>query len=243
MTENNDATSSTKPITKEDLERERAHADHFKQQLEEVSTRYKGVDPDQYRKDQEELAALRRKTAGGDETKIQEIIEREKKDIEARFAPKLTELEKELNNTKSELKREKVTKTIVSALTGKVKADSVSLLEPVIERDCDLQDGKLVIRDANGKPRYSKSNPNELLKPEEYINELQSTYPSLFEATAKAGGKNGVERVIGANGYQITSMEDFKKMPDGGKMAMQQLAKTNPKALEALMRGEKLPTQ
>lgn len=231
-----------KPITAEDLERERAHADHFKQQLEEIKTRYKGFDPDQYRKDQEELAALKRQSTGGDEKKINELIENEKKQIESRFSTKIQELESELNNTKSEFKREKVTKTIVSTLTGKVKSDSVRLLEPVIERDCDWQDGNLVIKDSNGKPRYSKTNPSQLMTPDEYVTELQSTFPSCFEATSKSGAKNGYERVNGSS-TQITSMDDFKRMADGGKSAMQQLARENPKALEALLRGEKLPTQ
>lgn len=233
---------SQKPITREDLERERAHADHFKQQLEEFKTKFKGFDPDQYKKDQEELAALRRQSTGGDEKKINELIENEKKAIEARFSGKIQELETELNSTKSEFKREKVTKTVVSALTGKVKSDSVKLLEPIIEKDCDWYEGNLVIKDSNGKPRYSKANPSQLMTPEEYITELQTTFPSCFEATAKPGAKNGYERVNG-NATQITSMDDFKRMADGGKAAMQQLARENPKALEALLRGEKLPTQ
>ena len=63
-------------FTQKDIEVERGHAQHFKQELEAVQNRYKGIDPERYAAMQAELDALKndKVAKGGDPKELEARI-------------------------------------------------------------------------------------------------------------------------------------------------------------------------
>jgi rubrerythrin len=232
-------TTGDKTFTIKDIEAERAHAQHFKQQYEELSGKYKGIDPEKYAQAMQELDSLKNKDAAGDPKKLDERIAEKEREIADRFQSQLTTTQQERDAAKQELKHERATKpTLTKIATLVTGEDQALLLEPVIKSEADLVDGKVVFLGQDGKPRYSKTKPAELMSIDEYTEELKGRFPGSFKAETRNGAMNGAESTKGggSNGKVLT-MSEISKMPDGGKAYMANLAKTDKQALERLVDG------
>lgn len=235
MTDNSNQTDKT--YSQKDIDVERGHAQHFKQELDELRNKFKDVDPQKYKETLTKLDELERKGAIGSEDKINELLAKKEKEIDERYSKRLKELEDLSNGQALELKRERVTKSVLSEAAKLFNADALKLLEPLIEKDGDFENGQIVFR-KDGKIRYSLKNPNQPLSKEEYLGELVEQYPSAAKATVGAGTKNGSERVNGVTtSGKILSFAEIKAMPDHGKEYFDNLAKTDPKALRTLLDG------
>lgn len=233
-----DPTQQDKTYSQKDIEAERAHAQHFKTELDELKTRFKDVDPDKYKSTLTRLDELERKGAVGDENKINELIANKEKELEGRYEKRLKELEDLSTNQSLELKRERVTKGVLSEAAKLFNADALKLLEPIIEKDGDLENGQIVFK-KDGKIRYSPKSPNQPLSAEEYLQELVNEYPSAAKPTMGAGAKSGTEKLSGASSSgKILSWSEIKALPDHGKAYFNDLAKSDPKALRDILDGQ-----
>lgn len=230
-----DEGSGEKTYSQKDIDFHMAKYQAIETELKEIKTNYKDIDPVKVRDALSELESLKRKNAKTPE-EIDALISSKEKEISDRFSGKLSETESEIGKLKSELKRHQVTNGIMADAANKFNADALRLLEPIIEKDGDLQDGKIVFKDKDGKVRYSKTKPDQFLSKEEYLNELVEMFPSAAKPTVPAGAKNGAEQVKGntSNGKTL-SYDEIKAMPDHGRAYFAELAKTDKNAVQAIL--------
>lgn len=185
-------------------------ARRYEAQVTDYEKRFKDIDPDRFQAALEENRILQRQLAEKDGTpeRIEEVIEREKVELEKRYSSKYEELEQKLNNTVKENRYLRVTKEMMTQAANYFNSKELDLLEPLIDRFCDWseEDGKIIIKDEKGHPRYSKTNPRELMTSEEFFGELVDRYPAL----ALPKGKGGTMRQGEINGVSGDNMTPEK---------------------------------
>jgi len=185
-------------------------ARRYEAQVVDFEKRFKDIDPDRFQAAIEENRILQRQLAekDGSPEKIEEVIEREKADLEKRFSTKYQELESDINKLKQQNRYLRVTKEMMTEATSYFNSRELDLLEPIVDRFCDWSEegGKIIIKDEKGHPRYSKTNPRELMTSEEFFGELVERYPAL----ALPKGKGGTMRQGETNGVSGENMTPEK---------------------------------
>lgn len=220
--------NAEKTFTQKDIDTERANAQHFQQLYNEAEEKRKGTD----KKVTELMGEL-------DKLKNDAVVKNgDPKELEARIAEKEAEIRqgvqaeidaatKRATDFEVELRRERAIKPAITQLAGMVTGTcQIELLEPILARDLDWQDGKIIVKDKDGKPRYSKTKATELMGIEEYFGELKGKYPTSFKAEVQSGGRSQATPIAVHNGTKVTSRSDLQKLPDKGKKLFQELAKT-----------------
>lgn len=231
-----DTGSGEKTFTQKDIDFHMAKYEAIEGELKEYKSKFKDIDPVKVKEALTELDNLKKKNAKTPE-EIDALIQGKEREISERFGSRVSELESENGTLKSELKRHKVTNGILSEAANKFNADALKLIEPIIEKDGDLDNGQIVFKDKDGKVRYSKKHPDKPLSTQEYLDELVELYPSAAKPTMTQGGKNGTEKVNGGQSAsgKVLSLAEIKALPDRGRAYFAELAKTDRKALEALL--------
>lgn len=180
-------------------------ARRYEAQVTDYEKRFKDIDPERFQAALEENRILQRQLAEKDGTpeKIEEVIEREKTELEKRYASKYEELEQKLNNTVKENRYLRVTKEMMTQAANYFNSKELDLLEPLIDRFCDWsqEEERIIIKDEKGHIRYSKANPRELMTKEEFFSELVDRYPAL----AIPKGRSGTMRSGEVNGNASSS--------------------------------------
>jgi hypothetical protein len=86
--------------------------------------------------------------------------------------------------------------------------DSLKLVEREIADACDLQEGIIVIKGADGKPAPSKKDPRQLMSVDEYLESFAAEHPSIAKSNATGGAmKAGTTRP--ATGGSSASFERY----------------------------------
>lgn len=215
-----------KTYTQKDFDIERANAQKFKQEAEELATKYKGLDPQEALKWKQELSELKTKGAVGDEDKINQRILEAVTDVEKRLNSAYTEEKTKRETLEQELKRERVTKQIIQKASASFTPDGLELLAPLFERDGDWVDGKIVFKDASGKPRYSPKDATKFLSEDEYIEEVKSKYPSAAVSTQQAGTKGTTQKINASSSNGFLSAAQIQALPDKGAAYFSELSRT-----------------
>lgn len=234
-----DGNTTTKTYTEADIERERAHAQHFKQLADEATANLKkfdGVDLDKLRTAAAEAERLKNAAALGDPAKLEERINAARAEAEEaanrRFSSKLEELE---NTTKAQAKD---LHTLRVTSVGLSKAFEVGFLPEAkkhIERElnerCEWKDGQIVVKGEDGKPMYSKANPRELMGVEEWLQSYGAENPYLMKPQTAQGTDDGKNRKVASvspvRWPDFSSMtpsqqqEWFAANPEGAKRFME----------------------
>lgn len=198
-----DSTNATKTYTEQDVQKaretEKAHADHFKKLYEEASGKLKGYDPEKYNAAIAEAEELRKKNAKTPE-EIDALIKRTRDDAEAeinrRYKGNLDEATQKALKLMSRLNSLEVETPIVKIGTEKgVNADMIDILTTLAARELgyDPETGKVFVKDEKGEPRYSRLDPSKAMTPDEWVEDLRVTKPSMFKSEFKpgAGTTNG----------------------------------------------------
>lgn len=216
--------TDTTLVPRTELDRIAALKQKSDAELMDYKRRFEGIDPDRVKADREALAALERESAAGDPKKIDELVSKASKDIETRFAGALESEKTARTKAEAELHQLRVVNGAMSVIAPQLNADAVPLIEGIVAKQCGWVDGKLVVLDADGKPRYSAGNPSVPMSVEEYAKELSGRHPSCFKATHVAGARDGVEqRSNGARTIDLKTAsyaeqkEHFKNNPDEAK--------------------------
>lgn len=210
-------------VPAEEFNKAQERARNFEAKLTDLEKRFKGVDPEEARALREEVALLRKDAAGGDPKKIDDLIARERGEIEKRFSSKLTETESALSEAQKRLKRAEVVNPALMTAAKFFNNDALPLLQPVLESALDFEDGKIVVKQ-DGRVVPSVKNPRIAAMPlEEFLESLVEKHPSLAKPTLAAGGKEGVTRSLSSSFGQGQTISDFAKMPDRGKEAFKNM--------------------
>lgn len=178
-------------------------------------------DPDDIRGKLEDYTIIKRETAGGDPKKIEEIIAREKGEIERAYSKKLSDLETENKTTVSKLKKLQVINPAVQAAAEVFNSDALPLFTGIFEQSLDVDDsGNVFVKDSDGKARRSEKDPRQNMALGEFLQELASKYPSAAKATGNPGVKPAGDKsaAVGTSGldakaYLAMTPQERAKLP------------------------------
>lgn len=161
------------------------------------------------------------------EFNVDELRSELENEISERFSTSLAEkeaalAEKEslLGNIQGELKGLRLDSSVLLKAGEYVKPDAIELLRPIVQKDADFKDGKVIFKDEKGNPRYSKANPKQFFSPDEYLLEVTTKYPSLAADKSKSG--TGAPRNttttpdtggISLEKYKAMSLEQRRALP------------------------------
>lgn len=227
--------AANKTYTEADLERERAHSQHFKSQLDEATSKlknYDGVDIEALKRKAARAEELENAASLGDPKKLEERIAAVKAEAETdaqkRFGGKLGELEELSKSQAKELHSLRVTSVAIQKATEVgFAADGLKFLKHEIDARCEFQDGKIIIKGDDGKPLYSKANPRELMDLGEWLIKFGEENPCLMERTTLKGTADGAKSKpanLGAVRFpdfgrmtQAQQTKWFEENPEGAK--------------------------
>lgn len=128
------------------------------------------------------------------EINVDELRSELEAEISERFSTSLAQKEAALaekvsllGTIEGELKNLRLDSSVLLKAGEHVKPDAMDLLRPIVQKDADFKDGKVIFKDEKGNPRYSKVNPKQFLSPDEYLLEVTTKYPSLAVDKSKTG--------------------------------------------------------
>jgi hypothetical protein len=211
-------TEGDKTFTQADIEKERAHAQHFKSQLDEISGKFKDLDPDKARAAMEKLAELEKQSAGGDPKKIDELINQAREDERNKIGAKLTEYEKQIGTTGAELTRLKVVQPAMLEAAQIFNSNELELIQMLVERDCMYENGEIVAKGPDGKPMPSSDPRNGTKKLKEYLGDLAGKYPNTVKATVSPGGRAVGDKVSSTTGEM--TVDRFMKLSEAERATL-----------------------
>lgn len=133
-------------------------------------------------------------------------------DMRNEFADKEEGYVSRIAKLETEQKHDKVISKGIAKAAEIFNADALPLIQLLIERNCDLKDGQVVVKDEKGEVRYSGREPMTI---EEYLKELATKHPSAAKASGQSGGDTGGRKTTsGANqGTSYTPEEVMRASP------------------------------
>lgn len=213
--EGNTGEGNTDVVPKAEYEALNQKFTEINSQFGEIQKKLGKLDLDTLLNESKEYKKLK-KEAIKDPKELEETITKE---IESRFSSRINELETTNESTSKELKQLRVTNVIEREAAEVMLPEGIKLIKPIVDRHCDYEDGRIVIKDDEGKVRYSKKNPKEKMSVREYIDELADEYPAIAKATGSGGGRESGQTQQREGGemsldtYLKLSPEERKKLP------------------------------
>lgn len=223
MSENNNTTDASIELQQQyERERERANNALGKlTDLEKKLEKFSNVDLDKLRADSEALQHLMKEKAKttGNQADIDALLTEKEKKIRDELQPLLESATKDKQSLSEQLKELKVVDGVFTKIGNKFNDDMQSFVKDIIRNNIDLDDqGNFIIKDKDGKARYSASSANKLMTVEEFADELTSKYPSAVRSSVPAGlkqkGQTGVSGDISVDRYLKMSAEQRLQIPD-----------------------------
>lgn len=157
-----------------------------------------------------------------------DAIKKIKDELRLELADKEESFKKREAQLLGELKQERVVGKGLELAANYFNADAIELIKMKIERQCDYDNGEIVIKDDKGEVRYSEKNRREKMSMAEYLEELANKHPSLAKPTGQTGFKDNGQKQPAKNGRPLT-IEDLKNLPSSEQR------KIDPKQAEALL--------
>lgn len=176
------------------VEIERAHASKFKEELTELKTKFKDIDPTAFSTMKAELDALKNKGATTPE-QIEARIREKEAEIRATVQKDIDSFSTENKTLKGQLKELQIVDRAFSHFAGKINEDVADDVKALIRRDGDLDDkGNIVFKDENGKIRYAPGSTTQPMTPAQYVEWVSTVKGSYFKSTAVPGTKGPGEK-------------------------------------------------
>lgn len=204
-------------VPKDRLDEFRNNNIELKKQLDEITGKYKDIDPEQVRELLKQDKALKEKKLL-DAGKVEELLEERTKAMKADYDTKIKALTEKDEKATSQLERLLVDNTIqAEAVKAGVRETA---MEDVLLRGRSrykVQDGKAVPVSPDGKIIYGKdgTSPESMT---EWLGGLSSAAPHLFNPST-GGGANGSG---GKGGAKAMSRKDFEALGPTEKMVAAQ---------------------
>lgn len=189
-----------------------------------------GKDPVALIEAAKERDLLAQQQAIGDPKKFESELERRSNEIRQQFAPRLEEKDKELSSTKNRLKDLLIVDRVFSKASDQIYPKAVDDFKAYIRNVCDIDENEeIVIKDSNGKVRYSPANPSKPMAIDELIKELSEQKDHWFTNKTPQGGKMGGEKVVSAAGdvtlASLSKLSDDEQRQILAKMTVEQRQK------------------
>lgn len=183
--------ASKDSVSKADYEKLQTQLTQVTNQFSEIKSKLGDLDIDTVVSRAREAEELKKKAAESDPKKIDELLKEKEDEVSSRFTRQLEEARTEARTKAQELKTERVIKTVNGQAAEVFNPDALPLIESIIEKNCDWEDGQVVIRNSDGKIEYSKKDPSKKMSVKEFLDELSAKHPSLAKSNMKSGVKDG----------------------------------------------------
>ncbi len=153
----------------------------------------------------------------------------EQKKIRSELAGEIQKRDDELNKLKSQIRELTVVSSVVALARDKFNDDVIEDIKDRARRFCDVNEaGEIIVKDEQGRPRYSKANVSKLMTGEEFLTELAELRPSWAKAQVVPGTKSGsITRAVngvvaglpaGFEGWQKPQQREwFSKNPEAAR--------------------------
>ena len=209
-------------VDKSKLDEFRATNVALKKQVEELTQRFEGIDPDAVRALQAEKAAL-------EEAKLIKDGEVEKL-VEKRTKPLLTEMEKRLKaaeaqaaSLSTQLFEREIERNVVEAATQLgLRPSAIPDIKARARSVFKIADGAVSAFTQDGQPIFGQDGVTPLTF-DEWVTGQVTDAPHLFESSAGSGASGNA-----AGGGSRTGKNPFKAGPDWNLTEQMNLSKTNP---------------
>lgn len=124
-------------------------------------------------------------------------------------ADEIERLTGKIKTLETEQRHDKVISRGIAKAAEYFTSDSLPLIQLHIERNCDIKDGQVVVKDDKGEVRYSGREPMSM---DDYLKELAAKYPSCAKASGQAGGDSGGRKTTsGASGGTSYTPEEVMR--------------------------------
>lgn len=164
------------------------------------------------KKGKERDADVDNKAAEGDSAAWQKKLD----DLRAELGGELENYKGKVSELEGQLKHERVKTPGIAKAAEFFNPDALPLIQLLIERHCDLQDGEIVVKDDRGEVRYSPNDSRRKMSMEEYLKELVKKHPSAAKPTGQSGTDSGTGKktTTGTNtGTTYTAEQIFSASP------------------------------
>jgi hypothetical protein len=234
------AAQTAEVVSKAEYEQVKSQMQNWMAKATHYEKTYGGVDLEALRAKAEERDILAQQMAvkSGKPEDVAAEIERARREAAKEFGTKYESEKQRASTLEGQLKRLQVIQPAMLEAAKRFTDTELDLVQMLIEKDLDLDGEKVIVKGKDG-PRLSKAKAGEYMDLNEYLDDLAEKYPNLAKATNVPGARNGnpnMGRTNGANG-NVPSLQQLSMTPDKGKAVLEKLARENPQALTAMLKG------
>lgn len=183
-------------------ESERSHAQHFKSEVESAKSAAKAAQ-DEANRLKAENDSFKNSAAAGDPKKLEERIKQIEAETEEkagkRYGGKIGELETKLSESQKIIQRYQVVNPALQIADKIFVPEAKEFVQKAIEENCEIQDGKIVVKGKDGKPLPSTKDPRVLMTVEEFLQEYAAKYPMFAQSQVRNGTMNGSGEKAGSS--------------------------------------------
>jgi hypothetical protein len=183
--------------------------------LEKKMSQYKDIDPEAHKAIREELNILKaeKATKSQDPKAIEEEVKRREADVRKGVQTELDALLSEVKGLRSKNKELEVVDKVFQAATSVFVDQAHEDVRDAIRRWCDKDEqGNIIVKDNDGKPRYSKGSTTKVMGPSEFVEWLADEKPHWAKARSKSGfQEKGTQSSTHSNG--ITPQKFLEMSP------------------------------
>lgn len=173
-----------------------------------------------------ELETKKKETPKQDNSKLEE-------EIRNQFAEKLAQAEKIAQEYQSKYKSAVISDRVLRQLENeKLFTWAASYIKPVIERDCDIEGENIIVKDANGQPRWSEVKPNQKMDVSEYVQVLKKMQPEFFDSNARSNAGESNYNSSASN-KSVISIDTLRNKT---QKEINALAMKDPKAYDEMLK-------
>lgn len=225
-------------IERAEYEKLQSKYDQIRAQVEDMTRKFSGIDPEKAKADAAALLQLQKEGAGGDPKKIEALLSQREIDIRKEVSKEIDLYKSKAEQLGSRVKELEVTDKVFAVAASRFNSDTHDDVKAKIRQFCDLSDdGQIIVKDDKGKPRYSKKNPSSLMTAEEFADWLVEERPSWAKPTMTSGTKDPGHKVSGGQGKSWT-LAEIHAMPSDRQQEV--IKSLSPEQRSALLRSVSL---
>lgn len=216
--------TETETVSKAEFERVKDQMQTWMGKATDIEKKLNGKSLDFLIAAAEERDILAAERAKADPKQFDSELNRRVDTVRQELGSKLTEKDNKINELSAHLKELRVVDSVVKSAGDSIYKNAADDFREYVRRHCDEGDnGQIVVKDSNGKPRYSPENPSKLMSVEELINELKTTRDHWFSNKIPAGGHQPGEKSSSATGSVSTWAELSKLSKEEADKVLEKL--------------------
>lgn len=174
--------------------------------LEKKLEEFSGIDLVGLKADREALRNLEKERAqgSGKQEDLDALIAAREKAVRDELQPNLEKYENDLKSANSKIRELTIVDKGFSKISSQFNDDTHDFIKDLVRKNVDLdEEGNFIVKDKDGKVRYSQGSANKPMSLDEYGAELAQKHPSFAKPTTTSGGRqNGTQTSGGSTDVQ-----------------------------------------